>query len=130
MALTYEWKLEGLKKQNSDDLDNVIIGTRCKVTGTDEDGVHGSFIGATPFKLDEVDTNNFTPYESLTEQQVLTWIKNTVSGSNSSTNYWDHINERITQEIYSKRYAITEVSENSLPWASGSNSVTPNIPTP
>lgn len=124
MGLTYTWKLEGLKKQNSNDFDNVIIGTRWKVTGTDEDGVHGSFIGATPFDLSTVDPNNFTPYESLTEEQVLTWVKNTVSGSNSSTNYFGHIKERIESEIYNKRYAVQDVNDLDLPWQSGS--ATPN----
>jgi hypothetical protein len=127
MGLQYTWKLEGLKKQNSDELDNIIIGTRWKVTATDEDGVFGSFIGATPFKAEDVDVDNFTEYESLTEEQVLGWIKSTVSGS-ASTNYWEHISGRIEKEIYEKRYAVNDVSENSLPWASGS--VTPTPPTP
>jgi hypothetical protein len=125
MALTYTWKLEGLKKQNSNDLDNIIIGTRWKVTGTDEDGVIGSFIGATPFELNTVDPDNFTPYESLTEEQVLGWIKNIVSGSDSRHNYWNHINERIEAEIYSKRYAVQDITEFNLPWASGSATPTP-----
>lgn len=124
MGLTYTWKLEGLKKQNSDDLDNIIIGTRWKVTGMDEDGVFGSFIGATPFSLEEVNPGNFTPYEQLTEEQVLGWVKNYVSGSNSSTNYWSHINERILSDIKNKKYAVQELSENELPWSSGS--ITPN----
>jgi hypothetical protein len=124
MGLEYTWKLEGLKKQNSDDLDNIIIGTRWKVTGTDEDGIFGSFIGATPFKPTEVDVNNFTAYENLTEEQVLGWVKHAVSGS-SSTNYWDHINGRILEEIDGKKYAVSDVAESSLPWASGSVTPTP-----
>lgn len=125
MGLTYTWKLEGLKKQNSNDLDNVIIGTRWKVTGTDEDGVMGSFVGATPFELKDLNISTFTPYESLTEEQVLGWVKNTVSGSDSRLNYWYHINERIQDEIYSKRYAVQDVNDLDLPWQSGSASPTP-----
>lgn len=126
MALEYTWKLEGLKKQNSDELDNVIIGTRWKVTGTDENGIHGSFVGATPFKLSEVNTNSFTPYEQLTETQVLGWIKNVVSGS-ANTSYWSHINERIELEIYNKKYAVTDISDSALPWVSGSVTPTPGL---
>ncbi len=126
MALTYEWKLTGLTKSNPPSLNvqNVIIGTRWEVTGTDEDGNEGKFSGATPFHLSTVDPNNFTPYDQLTETQVLGWIKNTVSGS-ASTNYWGHISERIQEQIDKNSMQISEVTGGDLPWAPASGSVTP-----
>ena len=68
--MEYTWKITQLTKQNSGDIDNVIVGTRWEVTGTDEDGYEGTFTGATPFQLNTVDINSFTPYEALTESQV------------------------------------------------------------
>ena len=59
MAYTYEWQLTGLRKSNTDDLSEVIIGTHWKVTATDEDGNQGSFDGATPFKVSELSTQEF-----------------------------------------------------------------------
>lgn len=127
MGYTEHWELKGLRKQNYGDLSGVIIGTNWKVTLTDEDGFEGSFTGATPFKAVDVDIDNFTEYNQLTEEQVLQWVKSTVSGSNTATNYWDHIYGRIQKEIDIKKYNVQVVSEQDLPWSPTSgSSVTPD----
>lgn len=127
--LTYVWKLTGIVKSTPSNLpvDNVVIGTRWTVTGTDSDGDTGTFTGATPFELSTVDPNNFTAYADLTEEQVLTWIKNYVLVVNP---YWPHITEQIQNQIDKTKQTIEEVSENDLPWAPESGSVTPTPPTP
>ena len=43
MGFTYEWKLTGLKKQNSINVEDAVVGTSWKLTGTDEDGNVGTF---------------------------------------------------------------------------------------
>jgi hypothetical protein len=130
MALTYEWKLTGLKKQNSENLNDVVVGTNWKLIATDEDGNQGTFNGATPFSISQVNTGSFTDYNSLTEEQVLSWVKEYVSGS-SHTNYMSHINEMILKEINSKKWARVEVMETDLPWSPTSgSSVTPEISDP
>ena len=100
MGLTYEWKLTGLKKQNSDIITEAVVGTQWKLIATDEDGNTGTFNGATPFNISQINTGSFTEYSNLTEEQVLSWIKNHVSGS-ASTNYMDHIEGVILKEIAS-----------------------------
>ena len=103
MGYTYEWKIKGLRKGNSTDVNDAIIGTQWTVTATDEvDGIAGEFNGATPFDLNTINTGSFTPFSELTEEQVIGWIKNTVSGSNKTTNYWDHIESRIIRDIEAK----------------------------
>ena len=123
MAINYTWKITSLKKSNTNDLENVIIGTRWECTGTDSDGVSGTFNGATPFSLNSVNPENFVEYSSLTEEMVLDWIKNTVSGS-APTNYWPHISERIQKAIEATKGVVQDVNEIDLPWSpvSGSNS--------
>jgi hypothetical protein len=130
MALTYTWELTGLKKENTDIVSDVIIGTQWKVTCTDEDGNTGAFNGATPFKASDVDINNFTQYSELTQNQVLGWIKEVVSGSNPSTNYWGHINGRIMDQINSTKYSRVDVSSTDFPWSSesGSANIAPAAP--
>jgi len=127
MGFTYEWKLVGLKKQNSENINDAVIGTQWKLKATDEDGNEGTFTGATPFSISTINTSSFTPYSELTEAQVLGWVKNYVSGSNPSTNYMAHINGVIEKEINSKKWVKLEVSEADLPWSPISGSVTPNI---
>jgi hypothetical protein len=122
--LTYEWKLTGIVKSTPTDLpvDNVVIGTRWTVTGTDASGATGTFTGATPFDLTTVDPDNFTPYSELTEEQVLGWIKNYVNVVNP---YWTHIAAQIQKQIEKSKQVVEEVSETDLPWSPTSGSVTP-----
>jgi|TARA_B110000259_G_scaffold73239_1_gene86243 hypothetical protein len=125
MAFTYEWKLTGLKRQDTADLNNLVVGTRWELKGTDTDGNEGKFSGATPLDLPDADEDNFIAYSDLTEVQILGWVKGIVSGSGPG-NYMDHINEQIQKQIDETRYTSLEVQENDLPWSetSGSN-VTP-----
>lgn len=129
MALTYEWKLTGLKKRDTADLTDLVIGTRWELKGTNEDGVFGTFSGATPLDIPDADEPGYIAYADLTETQVLGWIQDIVSGS-SATNYMDHINEQIEKQIDEKEYAQLEVQSNDLPWSetSGSAEVTPEAP--
>lgn len=117
MSLEYVWKLKSLKKATSTDVTDAIIGTQWKLTGTDNDGISGDFDGATPFKLSEINTEVFTPFSELTEEQVLGWIQDHVSGSNG---YWSHINEQINKQIESKKIEVSDVYEADLPWSTGS----------
>ena len=129
MALTYEWKLTGLKKQDTADLNDLVIGTRWELKGTNEDGVFGTFSGATPLDIPDADEPGYIAYADLTETQVLGWIQDIVSGS-AATNYMDHITEQIEKQITDKTYTLLEVQENDLPWSetSGSSEVTPEAP--
>lgn len=124
MAINYTWAIKALSKTSGNGFNDVIVGTRWECTGTDTvDGLSGTFVGATPFKLDSVDPENFVEYSQLDETTVLNWIKSYVSGS-SNTSYWDHITERIKKDIDNKRGVVRNVDEFDLPWSptSGSNS--------
>ena len=121
MALTYEWKLTGLKKQDTADLSDLVVGTRWELKGTNSDDVFGKFSGATPLDLPDADEENYVAYADLTETQVLGWIKSIVSGSGSS-NYMGHINEQIQKEIDEKVHTQLEVNSNDLPWSETSGS--------
>ena len=125
MGFTYEWKLTSLKKQNTADLTDVIVGTQWKLTGTDEDGYSGVFNGATPFQVQDLNGDGFIDYRDLTEELVLGWIKNHVSGS-TPANYMNHINQQIQRQIDHTKFLTMDVPENDLPWSPTSgSSVTP-----
>jgi hypothetical protein len=125
-TLIYEWEITGLKKSNSENLSDVIVGTNWKVVGTDPtDGLSGTFNGATPFTISSVDADNFIPYSELTQEQVLGWVQNSVSSS--VTGYWGHIKERISKEINNARYSVSTISNTDLPWSPTSGSVGPTV---
>lgn len=130
MAFTYEWKLTGLKKQDTADLSDLVVGTRWELKGTDEDGNEGKFSGATPLDLPDAGAEGYIAYADLTETQVLGWIQNIVSGSGSG-NYMEHINEQIQKQIDETRFTQLEVQSNDLPWSetSGSSENSPEAPT-
>jgi hypothetical protein len=121
MALTYEWKLTGLKKQNTETLSDVIVGTQWTLTGTDSDGNSGTFSGATPFSHQDLNGDGFVDYRDLSEELVLEWIKNIVSGS-SGTNYMNHINEQIQKQINDVKFVTLTVAQTDLPWSPTSGS--------
>lgn len=109
--LTYNWKLNSLRKTSAANLSNVVIGTTWSLTGTDADNYSGTFSGATPFKVAELDPSSFIDYNSLTEDIVLGWVQAVVVGS-----YKDHIDEQINKQIRDKKNPVEEATGNNLPW--------------
>ena len=128
MALTYTWKIRSLKKQDdpSAELNDIIVQTYWECTGTDEDDNSGTFHGATPFEPDQVDPEEFTAYEDLTEAQVLSWIQD---GVNGNPNYKAHIDEQIQKQIDAIVRPTIDVNTDALPWAPPGSNTTPSTPT-
>jgi len=114
MAFTYTWAITGLKKKDQvntegETLPGAIIQTYWKITGTDADGNVGEFAGATPLTAENVPAGDFTAFESLTEEQVLGWIRNIVE---NDPTYMEHINGRLQYQI--DQEIEEEVTE--MPW--------------
>ena len=107
--MEYTWKVTGLKSQTVSGIDGVIFQTYWTKTGKDENGNEGVFSGATPFKEVDVETNGFIPFDQLTEEDVLGWIKAVVVGE-----YENHVNQQIQKQIDQKTMNITEAK---MPWA-------------
>jgi hypothetical protein len=124
MALTYTWKITSLKKQDdpSIELNDIIVQTYWECTGTDVDGNSGTFNGATPFEPDQVDPDNFTTYENLTEAQVIGWIQDVV---NNNPTYKDFIDRNIQKQIDAIIQPIVDVSGNDFPWDEPNTPTTP-----
>jgi hypothetical protein len=119
MAITYTWKITGLKtKDVAEDKPAAIVQTYWQKIGTDSDGNEGTFSGATPFTVDPSDESGpFVAFEDLTEENVLDWIKTVVVGG-----YEEHVNGQIAKQIQDK---ITPISEKALPWAPVTANTTP-----
>jgi hypothetical protein len=125
-GLTYEWKLTGLRKVDSGGLDGIVIGTNWKLTGIDTNGFSGSFTGATPFKVENLNTSSFTPFTELDENTILTWVKDVVFDSST---YWEHINTQILKSVRDTKSPVVILTETDLPWAPASGSSVPLTPT-
>lgn len=116
MAITYTWKVVRIKTTNTDSFQDAVVNTWWQKIGTDDtDGVVGYFEGATPFDADQIDPDNFTALDQLTEAMVLGWIQAVVTGE-----YAEHVDEEIDRDIEDKRGTLTEIEESDLPWADNS----------
>ena len=108
--MNYTWQLTSLKRKDTSELNNIVVQTYWKKTGTDENGNEGSFSGATPFDLSSVDPTKFTSYEDLTEEMILGWIQSVVVGS-----YEEHVNEKIAEQIEAIVSPVVSVT-GGFPW--------------
>lgn len=110
MAITYTWKITILKVQDVSDIKpNAVVQAHWKKIGTDEDGNEGVFSGVTLFTVTPSDISGpFIPFEDLTEEDVINWIKSIVV-----VYYEQHVNEQIQHQIDSN---LNPISEPMLPW--------------
>lgn len=109
MATNYTWKITGLKTANVEGFADAVVQTYWEKKGIDEDGVEGTFSGATPFTPDPTDASGpFIPFQELTEEDVLSWIKSVVVSE-----YEKHVNDQIEKQIQSKKMVVKDVT---LPW--------------
>lgn len=113
MAITYTWKMKEIKivdQTNSEGkvLKDAVVQTLWQKIGKDDDGNEGIFMGATPLTAVNVPEADFKALNTLTEEQVLGWIKAIVE---PDTTYVAHINEVIEEAI-----AKDKIKLAPLPW--------------
>lgn len=115
MEISYNWEITSLKTTNIADTSNIVVQTYWKKTGTDEHGNQGTFNGATPFPANNIENTNFIPFDQLTENDILTWVKSVVVGP-----YEEHVNDQIRKQIEVKKNLVVD---SVLPWASNTTPI-------
>jgi hypothetical protein len=120
--MQYTWKITGLKTKDVDvSHPSTVFQTYWQKIGKDENGNEGTFSGATPFTVDPSDDSGpFKPFNELTEDDIIAWIKTVVVGG-----YEEHVNGKIAEQIEQK---ITPVADAKLPWAPEEESSVPVPP--
>lgn len=105
--MEYTWEVTDMKTVDADGVENAVIQTFWKKTGTDDKGNEGVFSGATPFPVSSINPEDFIPFNQLTEAEVIVWIQTVVVGS-----YAEHVDAQIQKQIDSKN-----IKDPGLPWA-------------
>jgi hypothetical protein len=75
------------------DLTDVVTRVRYNYVGINEEGIEGTFAGATPMPLPE-DTENYIPFAQLQPENVVSWLEATADVT--------HMQERIAKQIEAK----------------------------
>ena len=120
--MEYAWAVTGMTSINTTVESNVIMNVRWTYTGTDADGDVGTFNGATPLTVDNIDPATFVPYDQLTQALVLSWVQPIVE---NNEDYWAHINQQIDKQILAAKEQVNP--DILLPW---NPTPTPTPPTP
>jgi hypothetical protein len=115
--ITYTWKVTGVKTLTQGNNANAVVQTYWKKIGTDDQGNTGEFTGATPFDASNVPADKFVPFDQLTEEVVIGWIKGVVTGT-----YEKHVNEQIAKSLAPKPV------DAAMPWAPPVDPVAPPTP--
>lgn len=81
MALVYEWTLLKHKKFNNSNLGltEVVAHADWKVTGTDENGDSAEYKSTVIWDPNDIKKTAFTPYDEVSDEQILEWVKDLVS---------------------------------------------------
>lgn len=108
-AVAYEWKVEELVCLPQS---NFVLQARWRCNASSDVGYSASSYGAVAFPVPENMPKKMTPYEALTEQQVLKWV-------------WsfgvpkDETELALARDI--EQQAIPPAVSQPLPWATSTN---------
>lgn len=122
-SVTISWEVTGMKVMNEGSNTKAVVQTYWRKIATDNETGHVvSFEGATPFTSVNVPEGQFIPYEELTEEIVLSWIKVEAEVGQ----YRDHIDGVLAEKLGEKLKIKHSVER--MPWQT--DPVTPTPPTP
>lgn len=120
MAITYTRSITNIVTKdmvvNGVALSNCITSVSWDYTGTNEDGVSGTFSGTmswdrNPDRPDKyVSVDGHTPLENVTEADVWSWID-----ARTPDNYLQHQKDVVQAEI-NRNMPSTQMEAGTLPW--------------
>jgi len=75
MAITYEWDIQSIDVISEyNESTNVVSRVVWKCTGTDGTNTK-EMTGVQDLNISNIDPNNFVPYETVTKEQLIEWVK-------------------------------------------------------
>jgi hypothetical protein len=101
--ITYTWKITDLKAKERDGLEDCVTNVGIQVTA-EENGNIADF--STEMILENPNPDNFTPFNQLTEEAVIGWMKTMLE---------DHVQEILSIKLASA--SNPSPVKTTLPWA-------------
>lgn len=116
--INYTWKIHSLTKRTINAVNNVVFTVVWEKFGITDDGYSGSVKSAANFNIVDIEEEKFVPYEQLTEEILIEWVKNFIDE--------ESINKGIEQEIEKAKSQWIQVNDGEFPW----NIVAETLPDP
>ena len=91
-----------------DNFTNIVFTVHWNLTGVDENGNTGYACGSVSLVVDP--ENGYTPYEQLTEQEVVGWVTDAL-GEDQVLSYENNVEQQIADQIN------PPVIKLPLPWS-------------
>jgi hypothetical protein len=106
--INYTWKIHSLTKRTINTVDSVVFTVVWEKFGIADDGYSGSVKSAANFNIGDIDENSFVPYDQLTEEIIVGWVKNFIDENS--------VNKGIEAEIEKARSHWVQVNDGEFPW--------------
>jgi len=106
--INYTWKIHSLTKRTINTIDSVVFTVVWEKFGIDEDGYTGSVKAAANFNIEDIDESSFVPYEQLTEEILINWVKDFINE--------DSVNQGIEAEIEKAKSNWIQINDGEFPW--------------
>lgn len=108
MDISYQWIAERLEAYpQKDGFADVVFSVFWRVNATDAAGHQATISGVQPVELDG--SADFTPYDKLTPEQVLGWVKDAM-GPKGVADVQGYLSQQIANQVK------PPVASPALPW--------------
>jgi hypothetical protein len=107
----YTWTITDLFTKTIDGKEGYVVNAVYDVLGTD--GTHSASLEAGNVQFSTEDVGEFIPYQELTEEKVLEWVKATLT-ENVVASIEASIQGQIDSQINPPQVSVN----NPLPWSS------------
>ena len=104
MTTTFSWNIANLERQVSD---GYVYTAHWTVSATDEDGDSDVYSASAYGSVGLSRPDNLIPYEDLTEEIVVNWVKERLSETPEA------LEERLASQIEAQKHPT---SASGLPW--------------
>jgi hypothetical protein len=118
----YTWEILNINTQSLGNTSDIIVHIDWKKIGT-LNGVSASFVGSSDFPLGSIDTGmTYKPIDSVTEADVIQWIRGTIAGAYESV-----VDDTITNRILEQQSPVVSIE---FPWLKTNTESSSNVSEP
>jgi len=107
--ITYTFDVIKLEVADRLDIQEAITKVSWIVKGLDENGNEGLYPSESIFSLDDIDTDNFKPFNELKKSDIINWIEQNITVIEK-----ENIESTIKKQIEKKK---SNLREKPFPWA-------------